>query len=165
MDINFFSGIAQVISSLLTLATILFAWKEISELRKQTATSVNLNRALTYRKITEHQFSIWKDVVIENPEVLKWFFKSRGFEDHDNHNLNVIRMYSLMKFDEHENLHWEYSEKILPEEAWDGWKNVMAKDFSITEIKETWEVIQTSYSKLFRDFVNNQIIITPSEKN
>lgn len=157
MTIVEISALVQSIVSLLIIITLYFTWRQVKEASDQSSRMAEGNISTTYRRLTENHKSLWISFFLNDFELRKWILESRGFENFDQ-TTSKIFLYSILKLDSHENLHWEYVNKILPQEAWNGWVNVIKKDFSTEEFQLTWRIVNGQYSPSFQKFINNKIL-------
>jgi hypothetical protein len=93
----------------------------------------------------------------DNPELLAWHMTLRGYPPGTYHQ-NLRRLFILSKLDVHELTFISYSDGLLAEDIWLGWRNVIAEDFTDPDFVESWATAKHLYAPSFVGYVDAQVV-------
>lgn len=166
---TFAQGIAltQTLVLLITLVVVSFytwetrqmrqqVFQQREEMRRQTLGLESNLRATAYNDAMLGQRSLWLTLFLHKPELLAWYLTSRGIPTSTELE-NELRLYAVLKYDFHESLFLRHHEKVLSDDAWRGWLNVLAADLRLPPFQETWPHISAFYAPRFTDFIDSRL--------
>jgi len=71
----------------------------------------------------------------------------------------------LLFFRQYENLYYQHVHNMLPPDIWEHWKNSMIYTFKDERVREVLLYAKVSYTKGFREFVEQEIVPKPLTDN
>jgi hypothetical protein len=150
----------QVATLIAVAVALLLNVRQNREVALQTRELIRQNAAIAaslqqsaHQALINQPTNLRAALLPDNPELLQWHLTSRGYPP-GTHQQNLRRLYFMAKLEVHELNFVSYTDGLLADDIWVGWRNVMAADFADVEFRESWTAVKHLYAPSFVAFVD-----------
>lgn len=129
------------------------AARQTREIARQSTLAQNALAQAVYHQTIVGQGSTYVTNLLTNePELLAWFLRSRGFPP-ATAEINKRYMLLFLRLEVHEASYLAHLDGTLPDDVWLAWHRVIELDAATVEFGVVWPVVRAMYSARFVAFL------------
>jgi len=153
MNTQNFVDFAQIISVIGTLITLIFVWVELKSVERN-------QKASAIRNIAENERELWLSV-LEDDEMTSLMASHLQLSPEFLNKIDIspaAALRLLLFFRQYENIYYQHSHGMLPDNFWNHWEKSMEYTFSNPAIQAVFNRAQVSYSVEYKNFIKEDIV-------